>query len=95
MQGVESIPTWLATAWNISLESAQVILSIAVIFAVLFPVMLLARGRGGMTLYLLTFFLTEALLIGIGWLPYWVMVGTIAVTAIAIALLGTRTVTVG
>jgi hypothetical protein len=57
--------------------------------------MILARGRGSVTIYLVVFFLTEALLVGISWLPFWVMIATVAIMAVAIAVLGTRTVTGG
>ena len=92
---VESIPTWLSDTWGISLEAAQVILSIAVILAVLLPVMYFARGSRAMAIELIVLFLTEALLVGIGWLPFWLLIATVAVMAIAFALLGTRIVTGG
>jgi hypothetical protein len=37
-------------------------------------------------------FLVELLLVGITWLPFWVLIATVAVMAIAIALLGTNVV---
>lgn len=95
MQGLESIPTWLSTAWGISLESAQVLLSIIVILAVLLPVMYFAEGIRAITVEIVMIFLVESLLVGIGWLPFWIMIATVAVMAIAIALLGTRVVTGG
>ena len=92
---LENIPTWLADAWGISLESAQVILSIVVIIAILLPIMYFASGTRAMAIELIFLFLVEALLVGIGWLPFWVMIATIAVMAVAVALLGTRIVTGG
>jgi len=35
----------------------------------------------------LVIFLTECLLVGLGWLPYWVLVATVAVMAMAILVL--------
>jgi len=92
---LEDVPTWFSDTMGISLEAAQVILSIVVILAVLLPVFYLARGRRGLMIELVLFFLTESFLIGIGWLPFWVMIATIAVMSLAIALLGTRIVTGG
>jgi hypothetical protein len=92
MQGVEDIPAWFADAWGINETTAQVILSIVVIFAMLLPVLYLNKGRG-MTLPLLFFFLAECLLIGIGWMPFWILIGTVAMMAMAIAFLGSRVVT--
>ena len=48
-----------------------------------------------MAIEVIMIFLVEALLVGIGWLPFWLLIGTVAMMAIAIALLGTRVVTGG
>jgi len=92
---LESVPTWLSDYWGISLEAAQAMLSIAVILAVLLPVMYFARGERAVTIEIVMLFLAESLLVGIGWLPFWIMIATVAVMAVAIALLGTRTVVGG
>jgi hypothetical protein len=39
--------------------------------------------------------LTESFLVGIGWLPFWLLIATVAVMAMAIASLGTKVVTGG
>ena len=93
MQSLESIPTWFADFTAISLEAAQVILSLCVLLAVLLPTMYLARGTRAITIEIVMLFLTEALLVGIGWLPFWILIATIAVMAMAIAMLGTKVVT--
>jgi hypothetical protein len=92
---LEDVPTWFSDAMGISLEAAQVILSIVVILAVLLPVFYLARARRGIMIELVLFYLTESLLVGIGWMPFWILITTIAIMAIAVALLGTRIVTGG
>jgi len=95
VQGLESIPTWFSDFTDISLEAAQIILSIMVILAVLLPTMYLSRGTKSTTIELIMFFLVESLLVGIGWLPFWVLIATVAVLALAIASLGTKVVTGG
>ena len=95
MQGLEDVPTWLSDTWEINLESAQVLLSIVVILAILLPIMYLARGTRALSIEIIMLFLTECLLVGIGWLPFWVLIATVAVMAIAVSLLGTRVVTGG
>ena len=40
-------------------------------------------------------FLTEAFLVGIGWLPFWLLIATVAVLAFGVASLGTSAVTGG
>lgn len=94
MQSLESIPTWFAGFTDITLEAAQVILSIVVIFAVLLPVMYLSKGKSSIMLIVMLF-LTESLLVGIGWLPFWLLIATVALMALAVASLGTKVVTGG
>ena len=98
MQGLEDVPTWFSDFMNITLEAGQMILSITVIIAVLLPLLYLnMRGSGPTTNLpiIIMFFLTESLLVGIGWLPFWILIATLAVTALAIASMGTKLVTGG
>lgn len=92
---IESIPTWFSDYWDISLEAAQVILSIAVLIAILVPVMFFAKGSHAAAIELIFLFLGESLLVGIGWLPFWVMIATVAVMAVALAIFGAKAVTGG
>lgn len=95
LQSIEDIPDWLADVLGINLEAAQVLLSVIVILAVLLPTMYLARGTRAITIEIVMLFLVECLLVGVGWLPFWVLIATIGVMAMAIALLGTRVVVGG
>ena len=91
MQGIEEIPEWLADAWLISDAAAQVILSIVVLFAVLLPTMYLSKGESP-AIYMIVSFLSLCLLVGIGWLPFWVLIATVAIMAIAVAMLSSDVV---
>ena len=93
MQSLESIPVWFADAMDINLATAQTILSLVVLLAILLPTMYLSRGSKSTILELVMLFLTECLLVGIGWMPFWVLIATVAVMAMAIAFLGTKLVT--
>ena len=93
MQGIEEIPAWLADAWGINLGTAQVIISIIVIFAILLPTMYLARGNNATTIYLVMILLAECLLVGLGWAPFWLLIASVAMMAIAIAILGADAIT--
>jgi len=55
--------------------------------------MLLARGKTATTLYLIMLFLAEALLVGLGWMPFWILIATVAMMALAIASIGAIAVT--
>ena len=90
--GLEDIPFDFAEYMGITEATAQVILSIAVIFALLLPSIYLTKGKG-LTTHLMVFFLAECLLVGLGWMPFWILIATVAVMSIAIAMLGTRVVT--
>ncbi len=92
---LEDIPAVFADAVGINLLSAQVILSIVVIFALLLPTMILAKGKNAMTIYLLVFVLTECLLVGLGWLNFWILIMTVVVIALGLAKLGTDLVVGG
>jgi len=89
MPSLEDIPTWFSDYFGIVFEAGQVILSIIVILMVLLPVLLLTRGKG-LTIPAVMFILTEAVLVGIGWLPSWIMILTVVVIALGIARFGTK-----
>ena len=92
---LESIPTYFSDFLDITLEAGQAILSIIVILAVLLPTMYLARGNKSTIIEIVMLFLTEAFLVGIGWLPFWLLIATVAVLAFGVASLGTSAVTGG
>jgi hypothetical protein len=85
---LEDIPSYFAIYTGINETTAQLLLSLVVIFAILVPVMILSRGKNAPMIWLIFTFLGECVVLGLGWLPFWVMIMTIAVTALAIAFLG-------
>ena len=92
---LEDIPTYFSDFLDISLEAGQAILSIVVILAVLLPVLILLKNRKGIVIELFLFVLLEAFLVGIGWLPFWLLIATVAIMAFGIAALGTNAVVGG
>lgn len=90
---LEDIPAAFAEYFAINEGTAQMILSITVIFALLLPTMVLARGKNATMIYLIMLLFAELLCVGLGWLPFWVLIATVAMMALAIALLGARVVT--
>jgi len=90
---LEDIPSAFADAVGINEGTAQVILSIFVIFTLLLPTMLLARGKNATMIYLIMTLLAECLLVGLGWMPFWILIATIAMMAIGVAMLGSNVVT--
>lgn len=90
---LEDIPSAFADAVGINEGTAQVILSIVVIFTLLLPTMLLARGKNATVIYLIMLLLAECLLVGLGWMPFWILIATVAMMAVAIAMFGAKVVT--
>ena len=91
---LEDIPQVFADTVGINLLSAQVILSIFVIFAVLLPTMILTKGDK-LIIYLLMFILAECLLVGLGWLNFWILILTVVVITLGVAKTGGDFVTGG
>jgi len=89
---LEDIPQVFADAVGINLTTAQVILSITIIFAILLPTMVLARGKNATIIYIIMFFLAECLLVGLGWLSFWILIATIVLMAFGVAALGANSV---
>ena len=93
---LEDIPQVFADAVGINLLSAQVILSIFVIFAGLLPTMLLAKGKDSpLLIYLMVFILLECLLVGLGWLNFWILILTVVVVTLGVVKMSADLVTGG
>lgn len=90
---LEDVPSAFAEYFAINEGTAQMILSITIIFAILLPTMVLARGKNATMVYLIMLLFAELLLVGLGWMPFWVLIATVGMMALAIALLGTKAVT--
>ena len=85
--GLEDIPVAFAEFFTITEATAQVILSIMVIFTLLLPAMILTKGQSTLV-YLIMVFLAECLLVGLGWLPFWVLIATVALMAFGVSVVG-------
>jgi len=85
---LEDVPAYFAIYLGINETTAQVMLSVVVIFTMLLPTMYLSKGTNATTIYLIVALLAECLLVGIGWLPFWILIATVCMMAIAVAFLG-------
>ena len=90
---LEDIPEAFADFFGVNETTAQVILSIMVIFTLLLPTMILAKGKNATLLYLIMVLLAECLLVGLGWLSFWILIATVVMMAMGVAVIGTRAVT--
>ena len=80
------MPSEFATYFGINETTAQLMLSLVVIFTLLLPTMYLAKGKNAVTIWLIVTFLGECIVLGLGWLPFWIMITTIAVTVLGMAI---------
>ena len=90
---LEDIPSYFADFTGINLTTAQLILSVVVIFTILLPTMYLTRGKNAPTIWLIMTFLGECIVLGLGWLPFWILIMTITVTVLSIAIFGAIAIT--
>ncbi len=87
---LEDVPSYFATATGINETTAQLILSIVIICGVLFPYLYLARNNPSPMISLILVFIGEALTLGLGWSPFWLMIMFMVLTASGVALLGAK-----
>lgn len=90
---LEDIPSALADFTGITESTAQVLLSIAVILAVVLPVAYFTKGN--VIASVISFFFSEALCVGLTWLPFWFIIVTIMVVVALFAGLTSQGVTGG
>jgi len=83
---LEDIPSEFATYFGINETTAQLMLSLVVIFTLLLPTMYLAKGKNAVTIWLIVTFLGECIVLGLGWLPFWIMIMTISITVLGMAV---------
>ena len=91
MPSIEDVPQFFADYWGINLISAQTILSLVVILAVLLPIIITTRGKQPL-LVIIMFFLTSVVLVSVDWLDSWVVIMELVFGSFGIAILGRNTV---
>ena len=89
MQSFENIPVWIAEAWGIDLVVAQIFISSAVFFGFIVPILVLRKkSASGFNLELVGGFFALSVCVGLGWLPFWVLMAVIVVLAVTVAIFG-------
>jgi len=83
---LEDVPSAFADYFGINETTGQLMLSLVVIFTLLLPTMYLAKGKNAVTIWLIAVFLGECVVLGLGWLPFWIMIMTIAVTVLGMSI---------
>jgi len=92
---LEDIPSYFAGATGINETTAQLILSLVVICFILFPYLILSKGNPNPIITLILLFMGEAVSLGLGWSPFWIMIMFLVITGAGVAYLGAKAVTGG
>lgn len=87
MQSIEDIPTLLVNIWGIDLVVAQVILSTAVLLAIVLPILIVRghSGGSGFNVEIIGASFGLFICVGLGWLPLWIVLVSLSMTALGIA----------
>lgn len=85
---LEDIPSQFAGYFDITEASAQVILSIAIMFMILLPALYLSKADR--TVSFIAIFFSLALCVGIGWLPFWMLIIVVTIIALGLARMGSN-----
>jgi len=92
---LEDIPTYLSEITGMNETTAQLILSIFIVFLLLLPYIILTRGNPNPIVSLMLVFIGLSIALGLGWAPFWIMIMMIVVLVAGVAMLGTKGVTGG
>lgn len=80
------VPDYFADFFDISVVTAQLLLSLIVICAIVLPFMIMAKGKNAVTIWLIMVFVGQLIVVGLGWLPFWVLIMTITVVALSMSV---------
>lgn len=92
---LEDVPLYFSEFTGINETTAQLILSIIIIVAILFPYLILAHKNPSPLISLILVFLGESVTLGLGWSPFWIMIMFMLLTGLGVAALGAKAVTGG
>lgn len=92
---ITNIPSYFADLTGMNETTAQLLLSIFIIFLLLLPYVILTKGEPNPIVSLMLVFIGLSIALGLGWAPFWIMIMMIVILAAGIAWLGTRGVTGG
>lgn len=95
MQSLEEIPELLGDYLGITEASAQILLSIIVLLAIVLPIFITMRDERAITIAIIMLFMGVCFLVGIGWLDFWILIVVIMLIALGWAQIGAKGVTGG
>lgn len=92
---ITDIPAYFSEITGMNETTAQLLLSIFIVFLLLLPYIILTRGNPNPIVSLMLVFIGLSIALGLGWAPFWIMIMMIVVLVAGVAMLGTKGVTGG
>jgi len=92
---ITDIPAYFSEITGMNETTAQLLLSIFIVFLLLFPYIILTKGQPNPIVSLMLVFIGLSIALGLGWAPFWIMIMMIVVLVAGVAMLGTKGVTGG
>ena len=87
---VTDIPSYFADLTGMNETTAQLILSVFIIFLFLLPYIVLTKGQPNPIVSLMLIFIGLSIALGLGWAPFWIMIMMLVILVAGVAYLGTR-----
>ena len=95
IMSITDIPSYFADLTGMNETTAQLILSVFIIFLFLLPYIVLTKGQPNSIVSLMLIFIGLSVALGLGWAPFWIMIMMLVILVAGVAYLGTRGVTGG
>ena len=92
---ITDIPAYFSEITGMNETTAQLLLSIFIVFLLLLPYIILTRGNPNPIVSIMLVFIGLSIALGLGWAPFWIMIMMIVVLVAGVAMLGTKGVTGG
>jgi len=92
---ITDIPAYFSEITGMNETTAQLLLSIFIVFLLLLPYIILTKGNPNPIVSLMLVFIGLSIALGLGWAPFWIMIMMIVVLVAGVAMLGTKGVTGG
>lgn len=92
---ITDIPSYFSGITGMNETTAQLILSVFVIFLLLLPYVIITKGEPNSVVSLMLVFIALSICLGLGWAPFWILIMMLVILAAGVAFIGTKGVTGG
>jgi len=92
---ITDIPSYFSGITGMNETTAQLILSVFLIFLILLPYVIITKGEPNPIVSIMLVFIALSIALGLGWAPFWIMIMMIVIFASGMAYLGSKVMTGG